>query len=129
MLKSNQAFSSFSVDDVSKAKDFYGQKLGVEVTEQDGMLQLTIANGGHVLVYPQSNHVAASFTILNIPVDDIRQVVDELVVRGLRFEHYSGGADGVTTDEKGIFTAEEMGVKQAWIKDPAGNIVSIIETT
>lgn len=119
-----QAFSGFAVDDIEKAKEFYGKTLGLEVTEppDSGMLQLTIANHGTVLVYPKPNHEPATFTVLNFPVDDVDKAVDELTARGVEFEHYGGE---IGTDEKGI--ARNAGPTIAWFKDPAGNILSVLE--
>jgi len=128
MFKSNEAFSSFSVDDLPKAIAFYSQVLGLQVSVLDGLLELEIANGSKVLVYPKSSHIPATFTVLNIPVDNVEQALDELVKHGVHFEHYRGGQDEVETDAKGIFNVEEMDVRQAWFKDPAGNIFSIIES-
>jgi len=120
------AFSGFSVDDTAKAEEFYGQTLGLEVSElpQMGLLQVGIANGGNVLIYPKSNHTPATFTILNFPVDDVDKAVDELAARGVRFESYEGE---IATDEKGV--ARNGGPAIAWFKDPAGNILSVLETT
>ena len=118
------AFSGFSVDDIAKAKEFYGRTLGLEITELPnmGLIQLTVANGGKVLIYPKSNHEPASFTVLNFPVDDVDQAVDDLRKRGVEFEHYDGD---IRTDEKGI--ARDGGPAIAWFKDPAGNILSVLE--
>jgi catechol 2,3-dioxygenase-like lactoylglutathione lyase family enzyme len=123
MFKTNQAYSGFAVDDIPKAKAFYGQTLGMDVTEDHGMLHLQIANGSQVLVYPKPNHTPAAYTILNFPVDDIDQAVDELAKAGVRFEIYAGAH--LKTDEKGIM--REGGPKIAWFKDPAGNILSVLE--
>ena len=125
MFKDTKAFSSFSADDIQKAKTFYTQTLGVAVTEEYGLLQLHIAGGNPIMVYPKPNHAPATYTVLNFPVDNIEQAVDELTRRGVRFEHYG---DEIQTDAKGIFRAEGMGIKQAWFKDPAGNILSVLET-
>jgi predicted enzyme related to lactoylglutathione lyase len=125
MLKDSAAFSGFSVDDVSKAKQFYGATLGLEVSENaemGGLLELHLAGGTTVLVYPKPDHKAATFTILNFPVDDIDKAVDELAGRGVNFEHYEGK---LKTDPKGIFRGE--GPKIAWFRDPAGNILSVLE--
>jgi catechol 2,3-dioxygenase-like lactoylglutathione lyase family enzyme len=122
MFKDAPAFSGFSVDDVQKAKKFYSQTLGLEVTEADGMLELHLAGGGRVLVYPKPDHTPASFTILNFPVGDIEKAVDRLGGLGVRFERYTGDVD---TDAKGIYRGE--GPKIAWFKDPAGNILSVLE--
>ena len=122
MFKDVLAFSGFSVDDVGKAKKFYGETLGLEVSEAHGLLTLHLAGGGRVVVYPKPNHVPATFTILNFPVSDIEKAVDALAGRGVRFEKYEGA---IETDEKGIHRG--MGPKIAWFKDPAGNILSVLE--
>lgn len=123
MFKDTKAFSGFSVNDLEKAKEFYGQTLGLEVAEENGMLFLHIAGGMNILVYPKENHTPATFTILNFPVSNVEQVVDELTSRGVRFEHYNQG--DLVTDEKGI--ARGGGPNIAWFTDPAGNILSVIE--
>ncbi|MGH2736975.1 MAG: VOC family protein [Actinomycetota bacterium] len=123
MFKDTKAFSGFAVDDVPRAKEFYGQTLGLDVTETYGMLSLHIAGGSNVLVYPKPNHVAATFTILNFPVVDVDGAVAELTKRGVQFEIYDEG--DLKTDEKGIFRGE--GPNIAWFKDPAGNILSVLE--
>jgi catechol 2,3-dioxygenase-like lactoylglutathione lyase family enzyme len=122
MFKDTKAFSGFSVDDVPRAKQFYGETLGLQVSEEYGMLTLHLAGGGSVLVYPKDNHTPATFTILNFPVPDIEPAVDELAKAGVRFEHYEGD---LQTDEKGIFRGQ--GPNIAWFKDPAGNILSVLE--
>lgn len=124
MFKDTPAFSGFSTDDVQKAKEFYGQTLGVDVSEEHGLLHLHLAGGRDVVVYPKANHTPATFTVLNFPVGDVEQVVDELNRRGVRFELYNAG--DLVTDEKGIFRGG--GPTIAWFKDPAGNILSVIET-
>lgn len=121
MFENTKAFSGFSVDDVPKAKRFYGETLGLNVSEEHGMLQLHIANGADILVYPKPDHTPASFTILNFPVDDIDKVVDQLAERGVRFERY----DDPSMDDKGIHRGE--GPYIAWFKDPAGNILSVLQ--
>jgi predicted enzyme related to lactoylglutathione lyase len=123
VFKDIRAYSGFSVNDLEGAKEFYGQTLGLEVTEANGLLQLHIAGGATILVYPKDNHVPATFTILNFPVADIEQAVDALTARGVRFEHYNIG--DLVTDEKGI--ARGGGPNIAWFTDPAGNILSVIE--
>jgi predicted enzyme related to lactoylglutathione lyase len=122
MFKDTMAFSGFSVNDVGKAKDFYGQTLGLEVSEAHGLLTLHVAGGARILIYPKPTHTAATFTILNFPVDDIEKAVDALTKRGIRLERYEGD---MKTDEKGIFRGG--GPKIAWFKDPAGNILSVLE--
>jgi len=123
MLKGSKAFSGFSVDDVQRAQEFYGQTLGLEVSEENGLLWLHLASDNRVLVYPKSNHVPATFTILNFSVDDVDGAVDELTSRGVRFEIYDEG--DLKTDDKGIF--RDGGPTIAWFKDPAGNVLSVIE--
>jgi catechol 2,3-dioxygenase-like lactoylglutathione lyase family enzyme len=123
MLKDTKAFSGFSVNDVQKAKEFYGQTLGLDVSESHGLLELHIAGGTNILMYPKENHTPATFTILNFPVDNIEQTVDDLARRGVHFESYNEG--DLVTDEKGIFRGG--GPKIAWFKDPAGNILSVLE--
>jgi predicted enzyme related to lactoylglutathione lyase len=119
MIDGTRAFSGFSVDDISAAKAFYSQVLGLAVTEENGMLNLEIGAGKHVLVYPKSNHEPATFTVLNFPVGDIEAIVDELRAAGVRFEMYPN------VDDKGIFRGE--GPLIAWFTDPAGNIMSVLE--
>jgi predicted enzyme related to lactoylglutathione lyase len=123
MLKNSKAFSGFSVDDIPKARTFYGDALGLEVTEANGMLTLHLGSGGTVLVYPKPNHAPATFTVLNFPVDDIETAVDALTERGVQFEHYEG-AD-LKTDAKGIFRGG--GPLIAWFTDPAGNVLSVVD--
>jgi catechol 2,3-dioxygenase-like lactoylglutathione lyase family enzyme len=124
MFKPAKAFSGFSVNDISKAKEFYGQTLGMEVSEDHG-LHLHIGGGAEVLVYPKPNHTPATFTILNIPVSDVDEAVDELEKRGVRFEIYD--QPGLKTDPRGVMRGQ--GPTIAWFKDPAGNILSVIEAT
>lgn len=123
MFKDTKAFSGFAVNDTQKAKEFYSQTLGLEVSEANGLLQLHIAGGTTILMYPKENHTPATFTILNFPVANIEQAVDELHRRGVRFESYNDGS--LVTDEKGIFRGG--GPKIAWFRDPAGNILSVLE--
>lgn len=123
MFKDTRAFSGFSINDLQKAKEFYGQTLGLDVSEANGMLELHIAGGTTILVYPKPNHTPATFTILNFPVANIEQTVDDLTARGVRFESYN--TVDLVTDEKGI--AHSGGPKIAWFTDPAGNILSVLE--
>ena len=123
MLGKSKAFSGFSVDDVGEAKRFYGETLGLEVSEEHGILTLHLAGGGKVIAYPKPNHTPASFTILNFPVESVYEAVDALVARGVRFEHYD--MPNLKTDEKGIM--RDNGPTIAWFKDPAGNTLSVIE--
>jgi catechol 2,3-dioxygenase-like lactoylglutathione lyase family enzyme len=121
MFKTTQAFSGFSVDDVQKAKKFYADTLGLEVSETHGMLTLHIQGGTKILAYPKPNHTPASFTILNFPVKKIDTAVAQLKQRGVVFEQY-GAPD---TDSDGIHRSG--GPLIAWFKDPAGNVLSVIE--
>ena len=123
MFENSKGYSGFSVDDVDKAKEFYGQTLGLDVSESNGMLELQVADATKVLVYPKDNHIPATFTILNFPVNDVEQAVDELTKRGVQFEIYDEG--DVKTDEKGILRGQ--GPDIAWFKDPAGNILSVLK--
>lgn len=123
MFENTKAFSGFSVDDVPRAREFYGETLGLRVTEDNGLLTLHIAGDRPTLVYPKPDHTPASFTILNFPVDDVAATVEELARRGVRFERYEGTE--IETDEKGIFRG--AGPLIAWFKDPAGNVLSVIQ--
>jgi catechol 2,3-dioxygenase-like lactoylglutathione lyase family enzyme len=124
VFEKTKAFSGFAVDDIAKAKQFYGETLGVPVTEDSGMLTLHLAGQWPVLVYPKPDHTPADYTILNFPVDDVAVAVKELSGRGIRFEHYEGTP--AATDEQGVFRGG--GPLIAWFRDPAGNILSVIET-
>ena len=121
MFTDTRAFSGFSVNDVPKAKAFYSETLGLNVSEEYGMLTLHIAGGTNVLVYPKADHAPATFTILNFPVDDIDKTVEQLTERGVQFERY----DHIETDENGIFRGE--GPFIAWFTDPAGNVLSVLQ--
>ena len=132
MLSDANAFSGFAVDDVPRAKEFYGKTLGLEVADAalgvkgadvPSGLEIRLGSGARVLVYPKPGHEPATFTILNFPVDDIERAVDELTERGVRFERYETGPK---TDAKGIHRTPEVR-PVAWFRDPAGNILSIIE--
>ena len=124
MLKDSHAFSGFSVDNLGAAKKFYGEKLGLDVSENDQGLMVSLLGSNGVFVYQKDDHVPATFTILNFPVDDIDAAVDELAAAGVAFEHYEG-----MTDEKGIARGLEMdrGPSIAWFKDPAGNFLSVMQ--
>jgi catechol 2,3-dioxygenase-like lactoylglutathione lyase family enzyme len=122
MFDASKAFSGFSVDDVAAAKSFYGDTLGLDVSEEHGLLWLRIGQGSGILVYPKPNHTPASFTILNFPVANIDEAVDELTQKGVRFERY----EGFEQDEKGILRGDE-GPPIAWFTDPAGNVLSVLE--
>ena len=123
MLRDSKAFSGFSAADIQTAKKFYAETLGLDVTESHGLLTLRLAGGNNVLIYPKPNHVPATFTVLNFPVTDVDLVVDELTKRGVRFEIYD--LPNLKTDKKGIMRGN--GPTIAWFKDPAGNILSVIE--
>ena len=121
MFKDTKAFSGFAVDDVAAAREFYADKLGLEVSEENGLLTLHIAGDRPTLVYPREDHTPAEYTILNCPVDDIDASVGELTARGVEFEHY----DGFGQDERGIM--REQGPPIAWFKDPAGNVLAVLQ--
>ena len=123
MFANTRAFSGFSVDDVSKARQFYSETLGLEVTEANGILTLHIAGDRPTIVYGKPNHSPATFTILNFPVDDIETTVRALTERGVHFERYEGTP--AETDDRGIFRGG--GPLIAWFKDPAGNVLSVIQ--
>ena len=124
MLKNSKAFSSFSADDLTRAKEFYQSTLGLNVQEGEmGILELHIEGSVPVMIYPKADHQPATFTVLNFPVENVEAVVDELTAKGVQFEHYD--MEYIMTDEKGISRGE--GPVIAWFKDPAGNILSIIE--
>ena len=122
MLTKSPAYSGFSVDDIPAAAAFYSDVLGLEVSEENGMLTLHLAGGTNVLAYPKPNHTPATFTILNFPVDDIDATVDELTKRGVVFERY----EGFDQQDNGV-TRNMGGPPIAWFTDPAGNIMSVLE--
>ncbi|HXA62935.1 MAG TPA: VOC family protein [Streptosporangiaceae bacterium] len=119
MFEHTRAFSGFSVDDIPQARRFYGETLGLRVSQEHGMLTLHLAGDRDTLIYPKPDHTPATFTILNFPVEDIDSAVDRLAARGIRFETYDG------VDEKGVF--RKRGPAIAWFKDPAGNILSVLQ--
>jgi catechol 2,3-dioxygenase-like lactoylglutathione lyase family enzyme len=122
MFESTEAFSGFAVDDLQKAREFYEGTLGLRVSERSGDLTLHLAGGRDTFVYAKPDFLPATYTILNFLVDDIEAAVDELTGRGVHFERY----DGTDQDEKGISRAEG-GPLIAWFRDPAGNILSVLE--
>jgi predicted enzyme related to lactoylglutathione lyase len=126
MFKDTEAFSSFAVDDPGAAKKFYGETLGLDVSDipdMDGLLELNLAGGGKVMIYPKPDHTPATFTVLNFPVEDIDTAVDALADRGVDFEIYDEGE--IKTDSKGI--ARGGGPQIAWFRDPAGNVLSVLQ--
>ena len=124
MLQKSKAFSSFSVDDIDKARTFYRDTLGLRVTDHKmGLLELHIEAGNPIIVYPKPKHVPATFTVLNFLVDDVEKAVDVLLKKGVSFEQY----DELNTDGKGISRGND-GPAIAWFKDPAGNILSVLES-
>lgn len=122
MLQPSRAFSGFSVNDIHKARTFYRDTLGLKTTEPMNQLALQLTDDSHVFVYEKKDHVPATFTVLNFPVDNVEKAVQELTSKGIQFEHYDGE---IKTDEKGIFRGG--GPLIAWFKDPAGNILSVLE--
>jgi catechol 2,3-dioxygenase-like lactoylglutathione lyase family enzyme len=121
MFEQSKAFSGFSSNDIPKTKDFYAKKLGLNVTEENGNLGLHLAGGGTVFIYPKDDHEPATFTVLNFPVQDIDGAVDQLTKVGVQFERY----DGFGQDDRGIMRGNGPAI--AWFKDPAGNILSVLE--
>jgi catechol 2,3-dioxygenase-like lactoylglutathione lyase family enzyme len=122
MFQDTRAFSGFSVDDIGRAKEFYGSTLGVNVeTPGEGLLTLHLAGGLDVFVYEKEGHEPAGFTVLNFAVDDVDAAVDELASRGVMFDLY----EGFDQDEKGI-SRDPRGPQIAWFTDPAGNILAVL---
>lgn len=123
MLGNSHAFSGFSANDIAMERDFYANTLGLDVSEEYGMLTLHLAGGRDVLIYPKRNHAPATFTVLNFPVDSVDKVVEALNQRGVQFEVYD--EPGLKTDARGISRGD--GPTIAWFRDPAGNILSVLE--
>lgn len=121
MLATSKAFSGFAVDDIDKARDFYRGTLGLRTSDEHGMLTLHLAGDRPTLVYPKPDHEPANYTILNFPVSDIDGAVDDLTARGVTFERY----DGFEQDERGVMRSG--GPFIAWFKDPAGNVLSVLQ--
>jgi predicted enzyme related to lactoylglutathione lyase len=121
VLGDSPAFAGFSSNDIEKAMEFYGRTLGLNVTEQNGILTLHLAGGGTVIIYPKPDHQPAGFTVLNFPVSNIDQTVDRLAAAGVNLERY----EGFQQDDRGVHRGE--GPSISWFKDPAGNILSILE--
>lgn len=124
MLSDSKAFSGFSANDIPKAKSFYATTLGLNVSEEHGMLRLHLGGGNDVLIYPKEDHQPATFTVLNFPVGNVEKTVDELTSRGVKFETYD--EPDIRTDGRGIHRGD-VGPVVAWFKDPAGNILSVLE--
>ncbi len=126
MFENTKAYSGFAVDDLQKAQEFYGETLGLKTTvldEENGLLSLELAGDRPTIVYRKPDFTPATYTILNFPVDDIDEAVDGLAARGVRFERY----DAFEQDEKGI--SRGNGPQIAWFKDPAGNVLSVLQDT
>lgn len=121
MFKETKAFSGFAVRDLEAAEKFYGGTLGIETSEEYGVLVLHFPESTNIFVYPKEDHEPANYTILNFPVDDINSAVAELMALGIKFERY----EGFNQDEVGI--SREMGPPIAWFTDPSGNILSVIQ--
>jgi catechol 2,3-dioxygenase-like lactoylglutathione lyase family enzyme len=121
MFTDTKAFSGFAVDDIDAAREFYGQTLGIRTSEEHGLMTLHLGGDRPTLVYPKPGHTPADYTILNFPVDDIDAAVDELAERGVRFERYKG----MGQDERGIM--RDQGPPIAWFRDPAGNVLSVLQ--
>jgi predicted enzyme related to lactoylglutathione lyase len=122
MFKESKAFSGFSSNDIPASKRFYAETLGLNVSDEMNGLGLHLAGGGDVFIYPKDDHVPATFTVLNFLVEDVNAAVDQLTAAGVAFERY----EGFDQDEKGVFRTPE-GPTIAWFKDPAGNILSVIQ--
>lgn len=124
MLESSKAFSAIAVKDLAQAGQFYGEVLGLQVDENEmGMLVLRLAGARSVLLYPKGDHVPATYTVLNFPVDDVVDTVGRLAERGVAFERYEGTP--AQTDDDGVFRGG--GPLIAWFTDPSGNVLSVLE--
>jgi len=126
MLRESNAFASFSVDDLTRAKDFYGGILGLDAQQLPQGLRLRLEGGTTVFIYAKPDHQPATFTVLNFSVDGVDKAVDELTARGVRFEIYD--QPDLKTDDRGISRANGGGPTIAWFRDPAGNFLSVLET-
>lgn len=127
MLQNSHAFGSFSTDDIEKARVFYSEVLGLDVKDNPmGFIDLQLVGGGRTIIYPKPDHQPAVFTVLSFPVDDLDKVVDELIAKGVKMERY----DGFNQNEKGIARSDnpEHGPDIAWFKDPAGNILAVLQS-
>jgi catechol 2,3-dioxygenase-like lactoylglutathione lyase family enzyme len=121
MFTDTEAFSGFAVDDLAKAREFYGETLGLRTSEEHGLLTLHLAGERPTLVYPKPGYTPAEYTILNFKVDDVEAAVDELAARGVQLERY----DGMEQDERGIMRGG--GPLIGWFKDPAGNVLAVLQ--
>ena len=121
MFASTEAFSGFAVDDIERAREFYGETLGLETSMQNGLMTLHLAGGRPTLVYPKPSHMPADYTILNFKVDEIEPAVDELAARGVQLERYAG----MEQDERGIMRGG--GPYIGWFRDPAGNVLAVLQ--
>jgi catechol 2,3-dioxygenase-like lactoylglutathione lyase family enzyme len=128
MLSSSKAFGGFAVKDLDEARQFYGETLRLKASildEENGLMELGLAGDRPTLVYRSPDTVPASFTILNFPVEDIDEAVDELASRGVQFERY----EDFEQDDKGVMRgiASGRGPDIAWFKDPSGNVLSVLQ--
>lgn len=130
MFGTTNAFSSFSVDDLDAARAFYGETLGLAVADSEmGTLDVTLGSGARIFVYPKPNHEPASFTVLNFDVDDIDKAVDDLNARGVKTKIYADDeVPDMPNDAKGIARDDEHNMSIAWFRDPAGNVISVMQT-
>ncbi len=130
MLKDSKAFSGFSIMNITESKKFYVETLGLDVSEDWMGLVLKIPDSNNVFLYQKDDHTPATFTVLNFPVDDIDNAVNELVSRGVVFEHYDDLGNGAKTDGTGVLRGRSanMGPDIAWFKDPSGNILSVLQS-
>lgn len=129
-MKTNAAFSGFSIDDVDKAKDFYTRVLELDLMDEKMGLRFRLPYGGTVFMYPKPNHQPATYTVLNFVVDDIDEAVEELTSKGVTFEHYDEIVPGVQQEPNGIMRTdnpETDGPSIAWFKDPAGNTLAVLQ--
>ena len=127
MFKDSPAFSSFAVKDLEAAKSFYGGTLGQDVRDGPmGVVELHLAGGATVMLYPKDDHVPATYTILNFAVDDVEAAVDKLTAAGVKMEQY--GREDLQQDAKGI-SRDPSGPAIAWFKDPSGNILAVLTTS
>jgi predicted enzyme related to lactoylglutathione lyase len=125
MFKNTKAFSSFSVDDMTKAKDFYGNKLGLSVSQTPEGLDVELGGGAHVFIYQSDDYNPPEHTVLNFVVDDVEKTVGDLKKKGIAMEHYD--MPNIKTDDKGIFRGDMGPAAIAWFKDPAGHILSVLQ--